>query len=40
MPSWEVLARKGDRLLSLRYDGSLDLTEWYGEIAAMLTPET
>src|SRR5699024_1577624 len=37
-PSWFVLARKGDRLLSLRYDGYLDLTEWYDEIAAMLTP--
>ena len=37
-PSWFVLARKGDRLLELRYDGYLDLTEWYDEIAAMLTP--
>ena len=37
-PAWFVLARKGDRLLSLRYDGYLDLTEWYDEIAAMLTP--
>ena len=37
-PSWFVLAWQGDRLLSLRYDGSLDLTGWFDEIAAMLTP--
>lgn len=38
-PAWFVLARKGDRLLELRYDGTLDLSEWFDEIAAMLTPE-
>ena len=38
-PYWVVLARKGDRTLELEYRGYLDLTEWYGEIAAMLTPE-
>ena len=36
-PAWFVLARKGDRLLELRYDGTLDLSEWFDEIAAMLT---
>lgn len=39
-PYWEVLARKGNRVLYLEYRGYLDLSEWYGEIAAMLTPET
>ena len=38
-PAWFVLARKGDRLLELRYDGTLDLSEWFDDIAAMLTPE-
>ena len=38
-PAWFVLAREGDRLLELRYDGTLDLSEWFDEIAAMLTPE-
>ena len=37
-PAWFVLARKGDRLLELRYDGSLDLSRWFDDIAAMLTP--
>ena len=27
------------RVLALRYGGTLDLTEWYGDIAAMLMPE-
>ena len=38
-PYWVVLARKGDRTLELEYRGYLDLTDWYDEIAAMLTPE-
>ena len=37
-PYWVVLARKGDRVLELEYRGYLDLTDWYDEIAAMLTP--
>ena len=37
--NWDVVALKGDRVLALRYSGALDLTDWYGEIAAMLTPE-
>ena len=38
-PYWVVLARKGDRVLELEYRGYLDLTDWYDETAAMLTPE-
>ena len=37
--NWDVAALEGDRVLALRYSGALDLTDWYGEIAAMLTPE-
>ena len=33
-----MVALEGDRVLRLTYNGALDLTEWYGEIAAMLTP--
>ena len=36
---WEVLALDGNRVLALQYTGNLDLSQWYGEIAAMLTPE-
>ena len=36
--NWDVAALEGDRVLVLRYGGTLDLTEWYGDIAAMLTP--
>ena len=39
VPDWTVVARKGSRVLSLHYSGYLDLSEWYDEIAAMLTPE-
>ena len=35
---WHVLARDGDRLLGLTYRGSLDLTDWFDEIADMLVP--
>ena len=31
---------EGDRVLRLTYNGALDLSEWYGEIAAMLTPNS
>ena len=37
--NWDVVALEGDRVLALRYSGALDLTDWYDEIAAMLTPE-
>ena len=37
--NWDVVALEGDRVLALRYSGALDLTDWYGEITAMLTPE-
>lgn len=37
--NWDVVALEGDRVLALRYGGTLDLTEWYGDIAAMLMPE-
>ena len=37
--NWDVVALEGDRVLALRYSGALDLTDWYGDIAAMLTPE-
>ena len=37
---WDVVALEGDRVLRLTYNGALDLTEWYGEIAAMLTPNS
>lgn len=36
--NWDVVALEGDRVLRLTYNGALDLTEWYAEIAAMLTP--
>lgn len=36
---WEVLARREERVLSLSYSGSLDLADWFHNIAAMLTPE-
>ena len=35
---WEVLAQTGTRALFLEYSGSLDLTLWYEDIAAMLIP--
>ncbi len=38
--NWDVVALEGDRVLALRYSGALDLTEWYAEIAAMLTPNS
>ena len=38
--NWDVVALEGDRVLALRYSGALDLTGWYGEIAAMLTPNS
>ena len=37
---WDVVALEGDRVLRLTYNGALDLTDWYGEIAAMLTPNS
>ena len=37
--NWDVVALEGKRVLALRYSGALDLTDWYDEIAAMLTPE-
>ena len=38
--NWDVVALEGDRALALRYSGALDLTDWYDEIAAMLTPNS
>ena len=37
---WDVVALEGDRVLRLTYNGALDLSDWYGEIAAMLTPNS
>lgn len=37
---WDVVALEGNRVLRLTYNGALDLSEWYGEIAAMLTPNS
>ena len=37
---WDVVALAGDRVLRLTYNGALDLSDWYGEIAAMLTPNS
>lgn len=37
---WDVVALEGDRVLRLTYNGALDLTDWYDEIAAMLTPNS
>ena len=36
---WEVLARREERVLSLSYSGSLNLADWFHDIAAMLTSE-
>ena len=36
----DVVALEGDRVLRLTYNGALDLSDWYGEIAAMLTPNS
>ena len=36
--NWDVVALEGDRVLRLTYNGALDLSDWYDEIAAMLTP--
>ena len=36
--TWEIPAQKGRRFFYLAYDGPVDLTGWYDEIAAMLTP--
>ena len=38
--NWDVVALEGDRVLRLTYNGALDLSDWYGEIAAMLTPNS
>lgn len=38
--TWEILAQKDRRFFYLAYDGPVDLTGWYGEIAAMLTPNS
>lgn len=38
--NWDVVALEGDRVLRLTYNGALDLSEWYAEIAAMLTPNS
>ena len=32
------IPEKLDRVLSLTYDGNLNLEDWFGDIAAMLTP--
>ena len=37
---WDVVALEGDRVLRLTYNGALDLSDWYDEIAAMLTPNS
>ena len=37
--NWDVVALEGKRVLALRYSGALDLTDWYDEIADMITPE-
>ena len=37
---WDVVALEGDRVLRLTYNGALDLTDWYDEIAAMFTPNS
>ena len=37
---WDVVALAGDRVLRLTYNGALDLSDWYDEIAAMLTPNS
>ena len=34
---WEVLAQKDRRALLLSYDGSRDLSQWFPQIAQMLT---
>ena len=34
---WLVLAQADGRALRLEYEGSLDLTDWFDEIADMLT---
>ena len=34
---WLVLAQAGGRTLRLEYEGGLELTDWFGEIADMLT---
>ncbi len=38
VPYWTVLARTGNRVVSVTYSGGLDLSQWYDELAAMLTP--
>ena len=38
--NWDVVALEGDRVLRLTYNGALDLSDCYGEIAAMLTPNS
>ena len=38
--NWDVVALEGNRVLRLTYNGALDLSDWYGEIAAMLTPNS
>lgn len=37
---WDVVALEGNRVLRLTYNGALDLSDWYDEIAAMLTPNS
>ena len=36
---WEPQARREERVLSLSYSGSLNLADWFHDIAAMLTSE-